>query len=85
MMGKPKTMARALIDPPAYIPTKLTTTKKGLQQEAAILRERVKALEEALFDALSGLRYVRANYPEVSGVGFDRCEGYQSLIGADTR
>jgi hypothetical protein len=49
------------------------------------LRERVKALEEALFDALSGLRYVRANYREVSGVGFDRCEGYQSLIGADTK
>lgn len=80
MMGKPKTMARALIDPPAYITTKLTTTKKGLQQEAAILRERVEALEAALFDALSGLRYVRVNYPEVSGVGFDRCAGYQSLL-----
>ncbi len=49
------------------------------------LGNRIEALEAALFDALSGLRYVRANYPEVSGVGFDRCEGYQSLVGADTK
>ena len=50
-------------------------------EEAA---ERIEALEAALADALSGLRYVRANYPEVSGVGFDRCQSYQSLIGAST-
>lgn len=42
--------------------------------------DRIEALEVALFDALSGLRYVRANYPEVSGVGFDQCEGYQSFL-----
>jgi hypothetical protein len=45
--------------------------------------DHIEALEAALADALSGLRYVRANYPHVTGVGFDRCEGYQSLIGAD--
>jgi hypothetical protein len=42
--------------------------------------DRIEALEAALCDALSGLRYVRVNYPEVSGVGFDRCEFYQSLL-----
>jgi hypothetical protein len=50
------------------------------ESEIEKLRTRIADLETALFDALSGLRYVRAVYPEVSGVGFDRCEGYQSLV-----
>jgi hypothetical protein len=55
----------------------------SLREAVVAAADRIKALEAALADALSGLRYVRANYPHVTGVGFDRCEGYQSLIGAD--
>jgi hypothetical protein len=49
------------------------------------LKQRIEALEAALADALSGLRYVRRIYPDVTGVGFDRCEAYQSLLSEHTK
>ncbi len=49
------------------------------------LGNRIEALEAALADALSGLRYVRRIYPDVTGVGFDRCEAYQSLLSEHTK
>ena len=47
---------------------------------AAPLRAKIEALQRALDDSLSGLRYVKANYPDVSGVGFDRCAEYAALL-----
>jgi len=47
MMSKSKMMALVDVQAPRYIPTKLMTTKKGLQQEVEAMRRRVKELEGA--------------------------------------
>jgi uncharacterized protein (UPF0335 family) len=57
----------------------------NIKDDLRAAHDRIEALEAALADALSGLRYVRRIYPDVTGVGFDRCEAYQSLLSEHTK
>lgn len=44
-------------------------------EREAKLRARVKMLEKALRDMLSGWRYIRETHGDLYGVGWDRAEG----------
>ena len=49
-----------------------------------IFRPNYTNLKEAYKDAVSGLRYIKQNYPDVSGVGYDRVEeNYQKMFGGN--